>query len=77
MYVGSLGGLDDLGHVHLPAVVTVLDVLRNGSVKEGGFLRNETHLGPSPGKVESLDVAVLNIEIPVIQVIQALDQLKK
>ena len=43
MYVGLPRHLDDLLHIHLPAVVSILDVLCYCAVKQGWFLTDNMY----------------------------------
>ena len=74
--VGPPGRLHHLLHAHLPLVVPVLDVVRDGSVKQDWLLRHETKLGSEPGQIESLNILLLNVQISRLQIIQSLNQLE-
>ena len=74
--VGSPGSVHHLLHAHLSLIVPVLDVVRDGSVKQDRLLRHETKLGSEPGQIQSLNILLLNVQISRLQIIQSLNQLK-
>ena len=51
MYVGVLGGVNDLVHGGRSRVVSVRDVLEDGRVKQDGLLRYERELRAQPLRI--------------------------
>ena len=60
MYVRLLGGLDNLVQGDEPIVVTVLDVFREGAVKENWLLRDDSERGTYLGHVQFQHIVSLH-----------------
>lgn len=56
MYVGLLRSFLDLLLGDVTAVVSILNVLSNGAVKQDGLLRHQPHLIAQPCQVHSFGV---------------------
>ena len=69
------GSSYDLLHAGLLLIVTVLDVVSNGSVEEHRFLGDNANLGSDMGQVQLLDVVVLHVQGASVQIIEPLYQL--
>ena len=51
--VGLSGGGYHLLHRHVATVVSILDVLTDAAVEQGGLLRHDTDLGPQPPQLQA------------------------
>ena len=60
MDVGILGGLDDLTHGHLTAVVSVRDVFSDAAVEESWFLWDDSYLTSQPMDIQLREVVAFN-----------------
>ena len=60
MDVGALGCFLDLLLRHLSVVVSVLDVLCDGAVKQDGLLGHQAQLRTQPGQIQALDVSTVS-----------------
>ena len=59
VYIGALGGLNYFLHCHLTRIVSVLDVLSNGAVKQQRFLGDNANLVTHPLQVQTFDICAI------------------